>query len=89
MNYAEILADKLTFEDKINRGESNAGMVESYVGNLETINRSNTGIVSFRWPGVPYPLYFRCGTSDLANFRQIFLSHEYGFRLHELSTLLI
>ena len=52
-----------------------------YLSTLSAINKSHAGIVSFRWPTVPFPLYFRCGSSDLSNFIQIFVHQEYGFEV--------
>src|SRR5437763_15722941 len=52
-----------------------------YLQRLSQLDKSHVGVVSFCWPGVPYPIYFRCGTSDLASFVQIFARDEYGFPL--------
>jgi FkbM family methyltransferase len=48
---------------------------------LEQIDRSFSGIAEFRWPGLRYPVFFRCGSTDLRNFRQIFIRRELGFGL--------
>src|SRR6266550_1670612 len=50
-----------------------------YLQRLSQLDKSHIGVVSFCSPGVPYRIYFRCGTSDLASFVQIFARDEYGF----------
>ena len=50
-----------------------------YLQRLSQLDKAHVGVASFCWPGVPYPVYFRCGTSDLASFVQIFERGEYGF----------
>lgn len=52
-----------------------------YLSILQRFNRVKCGILDFRWPGVPSPLYMRCGSSDLGNFVQMFIKQEYGFQL--------
>nr|WP_294555576.1 glycosyl transferase family 90 [uncultured Rhodopila sp.] len=62
-------------------GPRDSAAEEEYLSLLGKINREYCGILDFRWPGVPSPLYMRCGSSDLANFGQMFLNQEYGFPL--------
>jgi FkbM family methyltransferase len=50
-----------------------------YMALLRKIDRDCCGILDFRWPGVAWPLYMRCGSSDLSNFGQMFVGKEYGF----------
>jgi FkbM family methyltransferase len=52
-----------------------------YMSVLRKIDRHYCGILDFRWPGVSSPLYMRCGSSDLSNFRQMFIAKEYDFPL--------
>jgi FkbM family methyltransferase len=52
-----------------------------YLSILQRSNRVNCGILDFRWPGISFPLYMRCGSSDLGNFIQMFVKQEYGFQL--------
>ena len=79
MESTEIHTKKAALEDSINRGSADQVTIVSYLQILETLDRTHSGIVSFKWPSVTYPLYFRCGTSDLSNFKQIFIQKEYGF----------
>jgi FkbM family methyltransferase len=44
----------------------------AYRALLERINRTTLGLSTITLPELPYPLYFRGGSSDLHNFDQIF-----------------
>lgn len=48
---------------------------------LLAINRISVGTLRFQWRDHPHPLYFRCGTSDLSSFVQIFINKEYDVPL--------
>ena len=74
-NLARIDADphdKSTLEAALLREPDNAELRAKYRAVLERINRSTLGLSTIMLPELSYPLYFRGGTSDLANFDQIF-----------------
>jgi len=64
-----LLRDKRVLEHRILSGECGEDALAPYLDVLGQIDLRFTGILDFRWPSVPYPLYFRCGTTDLGNFR--------------------
>jgi hypothetical protein len=76
----EVLARKHKIESGFASNASQAATQE-YLSLLHEMNRGYSGILDFRWPGVPWPLYMRCGSSDLDNFVQLFVNREYGFPL--------
>ena len=74
-NLARIDADphdKFALEAALRREPDNAELRARYRAVLETINRSTLGLSTIILPELSYPLYFRGGSSDLANFDQIF-----------------
>jgi FkbM family methyltransferase len=75
---ADLFARKRAIEANFGGPQDSAAEGE-YLSLLRRINREYCGILDFRWPGVPSPLYMRCGSSDFANFGQMFLKQEYGF----------
>jgi len=76
-----LLKQKGSLEAALSNAECDAGTLMSYLGLLRQINRRYTGLLDFRWHDVPYPLYFRCGSTDLDNFVQIFGHREYDFAI--------
>src|ERR1700681_1960808 len=66
------LHDKFALETALRRDPSNADLRARYREVLERINRSTLGLSTIVLPELPYPLYFRGGSSDLGNFDQIF-----------------
>jgi FkbM family methyltransferase len=74
----EILKEKRTIEAQLEHGDDQKTKA-AYISLLASMNRQFCGILDFRWPGVPAPLYMRCGSSDFSNFIQIFRHNEYGF----------
>ena len=48
---------------------------------LGRINRSTLGLETIVLPELMNPLYFRCGSSDLANFDQVFGQEEFSLAL--------
>jgi FkbM family methyltransferase len=77
----DLWQKKLALEADLVTNEFGPGKLSAYLETLEAIDRSSIGIVSFRWPSVTYPLYFRCGSSDLTSFKQVFISQDYSFLL--------
>ena len=75
------LRAKLDLESSLLERPDDTALQRAYFETLIRINRQFTGILEFRWPRHPYPLYFRCGSTDLHNFSQIFLRREYDFPL--------
>ena len=76
-----ILAEKAAIEREITDGASDPSQQGQIFTKLRALNRICVGTLAFRWPGFPHPLYFRCGTTDLSNFAQIFIHDEYGAAL--------
>ena len=74
--------DKLALEAALRYEPDNAALRAKYRAVLERINRSTLGLSTIVLPELSYPLYFRGGSSDLANFDQI-------FGLNELSVPLV
>ena len=64
--------DKFALENALRREPDNAELRTRYRAVLERINRTALGVSTIVLPELPYPLYFRGGSSDLANFDQIF-----------------
>jgi FkbM family methyltransferase len=70
---ASIEADgKAELETALRREPGNPDLRTRYRALLGRINRSTLGLSTIVLPELPYPLYFRGGSSDLANFDQIF-----------------
>jgi FkbM family methyltransferase len=78
---AALINEKRTLEAAVLQSNCSSKTLNSYIGLLDEINRRFTGLTDFRWTGIPYPLYFRAGSTDLQNFKQIFVTKEYGFPL--------
>jgi FkbM family methyltransferase len=78
MSGMELLQEKRMIESRFDHG-ADQKTTAAYISLLAAINRQFCGILDFRWPGVPTPLFMRCGSSDLSNFIQIFCNKEYGF----------
>jgi hypothetical protein len=69
---ASIEADgKAELETALRREPGNPDLRTRYRALLGRINRSTLGLSTIVLPELPYPLYFRGGSSDLANFDQI------------------
>jgi FkbM family methyltransferase len=64
--------EKQALEAALRRAPDNAGLRAQYRALLERINRTTLGLSTIVLPELAYPLYFRGGSSDLANFDQIF-----------------
>jgi FkbM family methyltransferase len=73
--------DKYAIEAALRREPANAELRERYRDALGRINRSSLGLATIILPELMYPLYFRCGSSDLANFDQIFGQEEFSLPL--------
>lgn len=57
-------------------------MRAAYFAHLEALARQHVGLCDARLPEYAHPLFFRAGTSDIANLLQIFRDGEYDFALH-------
>jgi FkbM family methyltransferase len=65
-------AEKPALELALSREPENPELRARYRSLLERINRTTLGVSTIVLPELSYPLYFRGGSSDLANFDQIF-----------------
>ena len=65
-------AEKPALELALSREPDNPELRARYRSLLERINRTTLGVSTIVLPELSYPLYFRAGSSDLANFDQIF-----------------
>jgi FkbM family methyltransferase len=65
-------AEKPLLEAALSRDPDNPELRSRYRSLLECINRTTLGVSTIVLPELAYPLYFRGGSSDLANFDQIF-----------------
>jgi FkbM family methyltransferase len=65
-------AEKPALEAALSREPDNPELRARYRSLLERINRTTLGVSTIVLPELAYPLYFRGGSSDLANFDQIF-----------------
>ena len=72
-----LLAETGELQRTVGGTGPNPGTAAELLAKLQELNRASVGTMSFRWPDHPHPLHFRCGSSDLANFVQIFLNKEY------------
>ncbi len=72
---AEAIRDKAALERNLGGDDPNWG--QKLLGVLSNLNRMSVGTLDFNWADHPHPLHFRCGTSDLANFSQMFVNKEY------------
>jgi FkbM family methyltransferase len=76
-------ADKPMLEAALSREPDNPELRERYRALLERINRTTLGLSTIVLPELAYPLYFRAGSSDLANFDQIFGLDELSVPLRQ------
>jgi FkbM family methyltransferase len=74
-------SDKYALEAALRHEPDNAELRACYRKLLGRINRSTLGLATIALPELTYPLYFRCGSSDLANFDQIFGQEEFSLTL--------
>jgi FkbM family methyltransferase len=72
---------KYALEAALRHEPGNAALRARYREALERINRSTLGLSTIVLPELMNPLYFRCGSSDLANFDQIFGQQEFALPL--------
>lgn len=72
---------KYALEAALRREPGNAELRARYRAVLERINRTTVGLDTIVVPELMNPLYFRCGSSDLANFDQIFGIEEFSIPL--------
>ncbi len=85
-NLASAVADptdKLALEAALRHEPYNEALRERYRAVLERINRTTLGLSTIVLPELAYPLYFRGGSSDLANFDQIFGLRELSVPLKQ------
>ena len=85
-NLASIMADptdKLALEAALRHEPYNEALRTRYRAVLERINRTTLGLSTIVLPEIAYPLYFRGGSSDLANFDQIFGLRELSVPLKQ------
>ncbi|HYM73017.1 MAG TPA: FkbM family methyltransferase [Stellaceae bacterium] len=69
---------KYALEAALRREPGNAELRALYRAALGRINRTTLGLSTIVLPELMNPLYFRCGSSDLANFDQIFGIEEFS-----------
>lgn len=74
-------AEKPDFEAALRRAPDDAELRARYRSLLERINRTTLGVSTIVLPELDYPLYFRGGSSDLANFDQVFGLDEFAVPL--------
>jgi FkbM family methyltransferase len=72
---------KYSLEAALRREPANIELRLRYREVLGRINRSTLGLETIVLPELMNPLYFRCGSSDLANFDQIFGQEEFALPL--------
>jgi hypothetical protein len=74
---------KYALEMALRREPDNLELRARYREMLGRINRSTLGIETIVLPELMNPLYFRGGSSDLANFDQVFGQEEFALALAE------
>jgi FkbM family methyltransferase len=74
---------KYALEAALRREPGNPELRARYRDVLGRINRSTLGLETIILPELMNPLYFRCGSSDLANFDQVFGQEEFSLALPE------
>jgi len=74
---------KYALEAALRREPDNMELRARYRDVLGRINRSTLGLETIVLPELMNPLYFRCGSSDLANFDQVFGQEEFSLALPE------
>jgi FkbM family methyltransferase len=72
---------KYALEAALRREPDNLELRSRYRDALGRINRSTVGLATIVLPELMNPLYFRCGSSDLANFDQVFGQEEFSLEL--------
>jgi len=72
---------KYALEAALRREPDNVELRARYREALGRINRSTLGLETIVLPELMNPLYFRCGSSDLANFDQVFGQEEFSLAL--------
>jgi FkbM family methyltransferase len=72
---------KYALEAALRREPDNVELRKRYRDVLGRINRSTLGLETIVLPELMNPLYFRCGSSDLANFDQVFGQEEFSLAL--------
>ncbi|HWB52519.1 MAG TPA: FkbM family methyltransferase [Stellaceae bacterium] len=75
--------DKVALEAALRHEPYNQALRQRYRAVLERINRTTLGLSTVVLPELAYPLYFRGGSSDLANFDQIFGLRELSVPLDQ------
>jgi methylase of polypeptide subunit release factors len=76
------MAAKHALEAALAAQPQDGGLRAQYFAQLETLARQHVGLCDARLPEYDHPLFFRAGTSDIANLLQIFRDGEYDFALH-------
>src|SRR5579864_5680478 len=72
---------KYALEAALRREPDNPELRARYRDVLGRINRTMLGLETIVLPELMNPLYFRCGSSDLANFDQVFGQEEFSLTL--------
>jgi len=80
---------KYALEAALRREPDNVELRARYRDVLGRINRSTVGLETIVLPELMNPLYFRCGSSDLANFDQVFGQEEFSLALPEAPTRIL
>ena len=76
---SDLLEKKFHLEGLLHREPANHEVRRTYFANLIDLSRHSFGIFYASLPEIAHPLAIRANTSDVMNFRQIFLHQEYGF----------
>ena len=80
---------KHALEAALRREPDNTELRTRYRDVLGRINRSTLGLETIVLPELMNPLYFRCGSSDLANFDQVFGQQEFSLTLPDLPSRIL
>jgi len=80
---------KYALEFALRREPGNVELRARYRDVLGRINRSTLGLETIVLPELMNPLYFRCGSSDLANFDQVFGQEEFSLALSQSPTRIL
>ena len=49
----------------------------------------NEELITVNWPGIRYPFYLRCRTSDLPTFDQVFIRQDYVFDVEKTPAVIV
>jgi FkbM family methyltransferase len=89
--YEELHEQKVRFELAMRREPLNGSMRGAYFDVLHAISASRLGLCTANLPEIRTPVFFRGGSSDLGNLREIFLDRwrgdapfafgDYGFQM--------